>query len=291
MPPARRRWSGDWTCSTAQEVQRLLARAWRRAEAAWQRAEAADLVVRRTKRQGLDAHRVSWDARPDRGLARKALERVEAYEQAWEQARAAFELLDERGQLNDRRRAEAILAATLPRLAGPTWRKVRDFLKDRRSLAFLDRMRRQLETAEPRREWREALAWRWWLLQRPRPTGEARLWLVRAWDRDGTLSPPEAESLARVAAVLERTCRASSAVGWLNSVLRMQQSRHRRMTQPMLALKRLLWNCHRFDSGPRRGLSPYQALGLNLPTLDFWKLLQTDPQVLTQTLSTAHDPG
>ena len=275
----------------AYEVQRLLAHEWHRAEAAWQRAEAADRVVRQTKREGLNAQRAAWDARPAWRLACQALEQVETHEQAWKEARAAFELFDERGHLNDRPRAEAIIAATLPRLSGPTWQKVRNFLKDRRSLAFLDRMHRQLETAEPRREWREALAWRWWLSQRPRPTRNARLRLVRALGRDAALSPPEAESLGRIAAVLERTCRASSAVECLNSVLRMQQSRHRRMTQPMLDLKRLFWNCHRFDSGPRRGLSPYQALGLKLPTFDFWALLQTDLQKLTQTPSTAQDPG
>ncbi len=275
---------------TTYEVQRLLAQEWRRAEAAWQRAEAADRVVRRTKRQGLDAHRVSWDARPAWTKAREALEQVEAHEQAWKEARAAFELFNERGHLNDRRRAEAILARALPRLAGPTWRKVRNFLTDRRSLGFLDRMHRRLEAAEPRRDSREALAWRWWLWQRPRPTADGRPRVIRALGRDGRLSPSEAESLGRIAAVLERTCRASSAVECLNSVLRMQQSRHRRMTQPMLDLKRLFWNCHRFDSGPRRGQSPYQVLGLKLPAFDFWTLLQTNPQALTQTLSTTQDP-
>jgi hypothetical protein len=71
----------------------------------------------------------------------------------------------------------------------------------------------------------------------------------------------------------------------MNSVLRMQQSRHKRMTQPMLDLKRLYWNCHPFRSGPRRDLSPYQALGLELPSYDFWDLLRSDPETLTEKLS------
>jgi hypothetical protein len=75
--------------------------------------------------------------------------------------------------------------------------------------------------------------------------------------------------------VLEDTFRASSAVECMNSVLRMQQSRHKRMTQPMLDLKRLYWNCHPFRSGPRKDLSPYQALGLELPSYDFWDLLRS----------------
>ncbi len=92
-----------------------------------------------------------------------------------------------------------------------------------------------------------------------------------------------------MAAVLGDTFRASSAVECMNSVLRMQQSRHKRMTQPMLDLKRLYWNCHPFRSGPRKDLSPYRALGLELPTFDFWTLLQTDPEELTQRLSTSRN--
>jgi hypothetical protein len=73
----------------------------------------------------------------------------------------------------------------------------------------------------------------------------------------------------------------------MNSVLRMQQARHRRMTQPMLDLKRLYWNCHRFRSGPRKNQCPYQALGVELPTYDFLQLLQRNPDELTQELSTS----
>jgi hypothetical protein len=99
------------------------------------------------------------------------------------------------------------------------------------------------------------------------------------------LSAAEAESFARVSAVLERVCRASSAVECLNSVLRMQQGRHRRMSQGMLDLKRLYWNCRPSPKGPRRGTSPYQRLGLSLPTSDFWELLQTSPEQLMEELS------
>ena len=86
--------------------------------------------------------------------------------------------------------------------------------------------------------------------------------------------------------MLRDTSRAGSAVECMNSVLRMQQARHRRMTQPMLDLKRLCWNCRRLRSGPRKDACPYQALDLPLPTFDFWKLLRSDQARLTQTLST-----
>jgi hypothetical protein len=104
--------------------------------------------------------------------------------------------------------------------------------------------------------------------------------------RDGELEPQERLSYDRVAAVLRGMVRASSAVECMNSVLRMQQSRHRRMTQPMLDLKRLYWNCRPLRSDPRKDACPYRVLGLELPTYVFWKLLHADPPRLTQELST-----
>jgi hypothetical protein len=171
-------------------------------------------------------------------------------------------------------------------LTGPDWSKVRNFLNDPRSLAFLDRMQGRLETAEPQPQWREALAWRWWLWHRREKPSDPATELVRAVGRQGTLSEPERAAYARVAVVLEETFRASSAVECMNSVLRMHQSRHRRMTQPMLDLKRLYWNTHAFRSGPRKDVCPYQRLGLKLPSYDFWERLKSDPKELTQKLST-----
>jgi hypothetical protein len=272
---------------TAQEAQRVLARHWRRAEAAWERAEAADAQVAGAKQHGVDARGVAQTARAAWRKAIAALEQVERLESAWGRAHAALDLFDSDGRLNDRGRATAAIAAAVRDLTGPDWAKVRNFLNDPRCLAFLDRMHRRLESAEPRSEWREAMAWRWWLRHRRPPVSDPRTALVPAVGRDRALTEAEQTSYDRVAAVLGDTFRASSAVECMNSVLRMQQSRHRRMTQPMLDLKRLYWNCRPFRSGPRKDVSPYQALGLDLPTFDFWTLLQSDPAQLAQQLSTS----
>jgi len=274
---------------TAMEAHRVLARHWRRAEAAWEEAEAADVKVARARQQGVDARGPAGPARTAWREATAALEQVEHREAAWRRAHAALELFRPDGRLNDRAAAEAEVTAAWPGLPGADWTKVRNFLRDRRSLAFLDRMHRRLGSAEPRRAWREAMAWRWWLRHR-RPTSSDPLTaLVRAVARDRPLTEPEQASYDRVSAVLEDTFRASSAVECMNSVLRMQQSRHKRMTQPMLDLKRLYWNCHPFRSGPRKDLSPYRALGLELPSYDFWELLRSDPEKLTQELSTSRN--
>jgi hypothetical protein len=271
---------------TAMEANRVLARHWRRAEAAWEKAEGADAELAGAKRRGIDARGPAHAARAAWGRAIAALEEAERLEAAWGRAAAALELFDADGQLNDRIRAGAEIAAALKDLTGPEWSKVRNFLTDPRSLAFLDRMHRRLEAAEPRAEWQEAMAWRWWLRHGRVGASDRLTELLRGVARGRGLDAEERASYQRVAAVLGDTVRASSAVKCMNSVLRMQQSRHRRMTQPMLDLKQLYWNCRAFRSGPRKDACPYRALGLDLPTYDFWELLHTDPARLTQQLST-----
>ena len=275
---------------TAMEANRVLARHWRRAESAWAEAEDADGEVAASKRQGLDARGVAQTARAAWGRAVTRFEHTERLESAWGRARAALDLFGPDGRLNDRARAEAEIGVALEGLVGPDWAKVRNFLQDRRGLAFLDRMHRRLESAEPRREWREAMAWRWWLRHRRPTTPDPLTGLVRAAGRDRALDQSERASYDRVAAVLKDTFRASSAVECLNSVLRMQQSRHERMTQPMLDLKRLYWNCHALRSGKRKDGCPYEHLGLPLASFDFWEILQADPGWLTQELSGQKDP-
>jgi hypothetical protein len=115
--------------------------------------------------------------------------------------------------------------------------------------------------------------------------------LLRGVARDRELDEEERASDERVAAVLADTHRAGSAVECMNSVLRMEQSRHRPMTQPMLDLRRLYWNCRPFRVGPRRGWCPYRLLGVALPTYDYWELVHADPGRLAQQLSTQGDSG
>lgn len=272
---------------TAKEAHTVLARQWRQAEAAWVEAEAADAKVDRAREQGLDARGPAGPARVAWRQATAALERVERLEKAWRRARAALELFGPDGRLNDRASAGAEIAAAVGGLPGADWKTVRNFLLDRRSLTFLDRMHQRLATAEPRPQWREAMAWRWWLRQRrPAATVNPSTALVHEVARQRPLIGDEQASYDRVAAMLKGTVRASSAVECMNSVLRMQQCRHRRMTQAMLDLKRLYWNSHPLRSGPRKDACPYRSLGLKLPTFDFWELLQANPAELTQELST-----
>jgi hypothetical protein len=176
---------------TAREARCVLARHWRGAEAAWEQGEAADGKVADAKQYGLDARGPAGPARVAWGKATVALQRVERLEATWRRAHAALALFTPDGQLNDRVHAQTEIAATLKDLTGPDWSKVRNFLNDPRSPSFLDRMHRRLESAEPRPEWRAALAWRWWLRHR-RPT-EPDLQTALAWishQGDGIGLPP-----------------------------------------------------------------------------------------------------
>ena len=274
---------------TSQEAKRVLRQKWRRVESLWEHAESCDADVARAKAQGVDARGAAAAARAAWSKATTAFDQVDHLEAAWRRGRGAFELFRPDGQLNDRQWAESEVQAGLSELTGLGWQKVRNFLTGPRSLAFLDRMHERLERAEPRAEWRAVWAWRWWRRQDPSRKPATSPLAAMAYDLGAQRPLNEAEQAAydRIVAIVDDTVRASSAVECMNSVLRMQQARHRRMTQPMLDLKRLYWNCHRFRSGPRKRQCPYQALGLELPTYDFWELLQTDPADLTQELSTS----
>ncbi|MCI0458388.1 MAG: hypothetical protein L0Z62_15595, partial [Gemmataceae bacterium] len=274
---------------------------WRRAEAAWEKAEAADAKVTESKRQGEDARSAAQQARHAWGRAERLLAAVDQAESAWQRARAALVVFRPGGTLNERAGAETEIAAALAELRGPEWQKVRNYLKDPRTLTFLDRLHRRLAEAEPEGALRRAWVRRWWLRHQaprsgpPPPTPLAQVQaLLDAKVRDGERTAAEQTSYDRVAAVPRTTVRASSAVEGINSVLRMQQGRHRKMTQGMLDLKRLYWNCRRLQTGKRRGRCPYEMLAVPLPSTDFWTLprsVQPPPAVeqLPENLSGSGD--
>jgi hypothetical protein len=78
--------------------------------------------------------------------------------------------------------------------------------------------------------------------------------------------------------LLRHAVRARRAVEGVNRVVRMPQGRHRHVRQEMRDRKRLYGHGRVFREGTRKGRSPYELLGLQLPTADWWHLLQMDPQ-------------
>jgi hypothetical protein len=268
---------------TKQEASRVLTTLWNRLERLWEQAEAASRAAEWADRQGRDGRGPARTARLAWKKVTAAFRHYEEAETAWNRAAPALNVLRPDGQLNDRSWAEAQIAAALPGLSGSEWSKVRGFLKDEAALTFLDRLHRELSQLDLVAELRDALV-RWWWLRRQRVRGSnpqvrggygAVAPLVQQLLCQ-QLDPNWREPYRRVATVLSRTVRASSAVECMNSVLRMHQSRHRTLTQGMLDLKRLYWNTRAFRGGKRKARCPYEHLGLALPRSDFWGLLQDE---------------
>lgn len=266
---------------TAQEARRVLRLSWNRVERLWEQAESATRRVEQTQRQGQDSRGVAVAARSAWRKAEAAFAQYERSEAAWGIAHAALQVFRPDGHLNDHGWARAQIALALPGLSEREWSKVRGFLQAETALTFLDRLHRQLQGAEPEDRLRGELVHLWWLRrQRPRASAPGAVagaghvaHLVQQVVCQKTGAPWGA-SYRGVAQVLRQAVRASSAVECMNSVLRMHQSRHRTLTQGLLDLKRLYWNCREFRGGKRRGRCPYEHLGLKLPSYDFWGLLQ-----------------
>jgi hypothetical protein len=224
--------------------------------------------------------------------AERAVDAWGQEERVWQQVAAAFTLFGPTGELQTRPQAEAAVAAALPALAGPRRAKVRRLLSRPQLWTYLDRAREQLAALPVPEALRDAAAQVEGVRRRPEVgAGDgARAAAVRGMvlvapvvlSRAG---PAGAQALVLVREMLTGVWRASGGVEGVNSVLRMQQSRHRRLTQGLLDLKRRYWNGRRFRTGKRRGQSPYERLGLKLPPLPWWELLKLSPEELRQQLS------
>ncbi len=265
---------------TTYEARRVLRVSWARVEQFWEEAERASRWVEGRQRQGQDARGAAIKARHAWKKAEAAFVQYERCEAGWKTAHAALAVFRPDGHLNDRAWAEQQIALALPMLSGREWSKVRNFLQAKETLTFLDRLHRELGAAVPEARLRAELVRLWWLRrQRPRANtpgavvGAGHVAHLVQQVVCHEVNPDWRKSYEVVARVLRLTVRASSAVECMNSVLRMHQSRHKTVTQGLLDLKRLYWNCRAFGEGKRRGRCPYGHLGLKLPSYRFWDVL------------------
>jgi hypothetical protein len=223
--------------------------------------------------------------------AQQALDAWSAAEKAWQEVEGALRLFTPEGALNTRSGAEAVLKAAVPRLSGPEWSKVRRLLVRPQMLTFLDKAHEELSALPVAEELLTAAVRVEGLRRQPERLREESVRgsaLRGVWLAAGLVLSLSGEAgsqaLTLVREALRRVWRASSLVECLNSVARMQQGRHRKMTQGLLDLKRLYWNCRRFRTGHRRGKSPYELQGLRLPTREWWELLRLTPEQLREQL-------
>ncbi len=257
-------------------------------------ADTIQAEVKRKGRRGQSVNGISQKADGAWARASKAMDAWQERDQVWQKTKAALQLITPEGELNTRARAEAILAETLPQLPDEDFAKTKRMLQQPETLTYLDEVQRKLAALPVPTEVREAALRQEGLRRRPEllqghsPQAAAlrgvllvcAVVLAMAGDAGQ-------QAVQSVQAIFRNTWRASSLVECINSVLRMQQARHRKMSQGLLDLKRLYWNCHTFRTGRRRGTSPYQRLGVPWPErLRWWDVLKWSPEQLRDKLST-----
>ena len=271
---------------TLREGGRALRKTWGVASRALERADAAQKELDRRGRQGRSCQGHGTATNRLWHQAERFWDQAVAAETAWKHARSAFEFFTLEGRLNDRAQAAAVVAAALPQLSGAAWAKTRRLLLRRESFTFLDQVRPRLAALGLEPDVLSALLDLEGLHRQPwRRSAATRAWAVVRTVQLTKAHPDWREELRRVRAVLRGVWRASSLVECVNSVARMQQARHRKMTQGLLDLKRLYWNLRRFRTGHRKDQTPYGLLGLKLPELSFWEFLKLTPGELREQLS------
>lgn len=272
-----------------------LRRAQKRASKALAEAEAAQKALEECARQGRAQTVAAPCAYHAWKKAEQAMDAWQETERVWQQIKEALPLITPTGELNTRAKAEAVLAQKLPQLPDSDFAKPKRQLQHPEMFNYLDRVQAQLAKVPGPAEvtqaavWQEALRRRPELLQGENPQAAVLrgMMLVCALIL-GKADTVSQQAVDAVREIFRRAYRASSLIECLNSVLRMQQAQHRKMTQGLLNLKRLYWNCHTFRTGRRRGKTPYQRLGLPWPEgMRWWDVLKLTPEHLREKLSTA----
>ncbi len=264
-----------------------------RARSALADADDAQAALDRRRRHGQSENGYRHKARDRWAKAGQAMDTWQARDQTWQKTKAVLQLVTPEGDLNTRARAEAILAETLPQLPDADFAKPKRMLQHPETLTYLDEVQRKLAVLPVPPEVRQAAVRQECLRRRPEllqgdgPQAAALrgILLVCAvlLAKAGAVGQ---QAVHGVRAIFRNSWRASSLVECINSVLRMQQARHRKMSQGLLDLKRLYWNSHTFRTGRRRGKTPYGILGVPWPEgLRWWDLLKWSPEQLRDKLS------
>jgi hypothetical protein len=277
----------------------VVGRAERAARRAFKALETAETRLAKCQRQGQASSGCRSHLRACLAKAERAMDIWGQRERAWRQVKAAVQPFTPDGELNTRARAEKVLAEVLPQLPDAEFASVKRQLQRPEVLTYLDEIQRKLAALDVPAEVQRAAIRQEGLRRRPE--------LVQADTLKGAAlrgvllacavvlarsAEVGRQAVEAVRSIVRSSWRASSLVECVNSVLRMQQARHRKVSQGLLDLKRLYWNSHVFRTGRRRGQSPYQRLGLIWPEgLRWWDVLKWSPEQLQAKLSAVAPAG
>jgi hypothetical protein len=213
-----------------------LRRVERQARHALAQAEAADKDLADRHWRGQSTKAAAPRAQAAWRRAEQAMDTWSERERVWRRTKSALPLFTPEGALNTRAQATAVLAETLPQLPDSDFAKTKRQLQKPEMFSFLDRVQDKiaalpLAAAVKQAALRqEGLRRRPELLQGDSRAAAARRGLVVVCAV--LLSQAGGEGQQAVAAIrdiLRRAYRASSLVECINSVLRMQQARHRKI--------------------------------------------------------------
>jgi hypothetical protein len=258
-------------------------------------AEKAEKALAECKQQGHYAQSPAAYAREAWRKAEEAMDDWCTLENAWCKTKQALRLVTPEGDLNTRQCAEAELAQTLPQLPDADFAKTKRQIQKPEMLNYLDHVHRQIEKLPFTEEVKQTAVRQECLRRQPevlkgdgKQAAALRGVMLTCAVILAKVGNEGQQAVAAVRDIFHRAYRASSLVECINSAVRMHQSRHRKMTQGLLDLKRLYWNCHTFRTGRRRGTTPYGRLGVPWPEgMRWWDVLKLTPEQLRDKLSTA----
>jgi hypothetical protein len=267
----------------------------RQARKAFEAAAAADQELAQCQRHGQNRSSATTRARHAWQKAEQAMDAWSERERLWQRTKEALQLFTPAGELNSREQAAAVLAETLPHLPDNDFGKAKRLVQKPEMLNYLDRVQQKIESLPFPEQVKQAAVRQEGLRRRPELLrGESsqaaalRGVLLLCAVVLGKAGAVGEQAATAIRDILRRAYRASSLVECINSVLRMQQARHRKITQGLLDLKRLYWNCHTFRTGRRRNTTPYERLGVPWPEgLRWWDVLKMTSEQLRDKLSTA----
>jgi hypothetical protein len=278
---------------TLREGGRGLRKTQGQAERAWTAAEEADQKVARQDRRGQALSGYATQAVRKWHKAEAAFHAWERAEQVLQQIRQTLRPFTADGELHSREQVVERVEALASQLHGEQWDKFKRQLRQSETYTYLDRLKGKIASLPVAAEVRKAVVQSEGIMQNPELVqGEGQrqammrgvLLLCSVVIAHAGVAGQQAVAALRHA--VRYPGKASSCVEGLNSVVRMQQSRHRKMTQGLLDLKRLYWNLRKFRTGGRQKTSPYERLGVPLPAdLSWWQLLQLTPDQLRSHLS------
>jgi hypothetical protein len=277
---------------------RGLGRVKRKARAALAKAEVAQRELDRRKRQGQALNGIATHVPRLWQKAEKAFACWTEQERLWNAAKAALLLVTPEGTLNTPERAERLVREALAPLPDADFGKSKRQLLEPETFTYLREVHRKLDALPGPAELKEAALKQECLRRRPellqgenRQAAAMRGVLMMCSVVLAKSGEVGQETMASVREIFRTAWRASSLVECVNSVVRMQQARHRRMSQGLIDLKRLYWNTAAFRTGCRRKKSPYEHLGVELPEgIGWWDLLNCPPELLREQLSAPKMP-